>query len=197
MRRDFVSVGARSWILAGSASGRPVGRELFSHNLAHGVESRSPVDMLKECVVDQSLIVTAASLVDHVPEILDHRVVQANRDLRLPWRGSDDRATLRAREIYFPTFFSYDLFHKDPFDACSLGVLAGQGEGSSRAVTAVFRESHSNHNAKECIDVCPPAQEAMLDPVLFEKLYPAANPAAWSGRICSPARAQEAAHDLR
>src|SRR2546425_2316931 len=61
---------------------RPVGRELFAHNLPHDVEGRPPVDVLEQRVIDQRLVVAAASLVDHVPEILKYTVVEANRDLR-------------------------------------------------------------------------------------------------------------------
>src|SRR5438034_11197056 len=79
---------------------RPVGRELFAHNLPHDVEGRPPVDVLEQRVIDQRLVVAAASLVDHVPKILKYTVVEANRDLRFPRLRLDDGAAPRAREIY-------------------------------------------------------------------------------------------------
>jgi hypothetical protein len=36
------------------------------------------MDVLEERVVDQRLVVPATSLVDHVPKVLDHGVVQTN-----------------------------------------------------------------------------------------------------------------------
>src|SRR2546426_2253632 len=59
---------------------RPVGRELFAHNLPHDVEGRPPVDVLEQRVIDQRLVVAAASLADHVPEILKYTVVRLSSE---------------------------------------------------------------------------------------------------------------------
>src|SRR5438876_439837 len=40
---------------------RPVGRELFAHNLPHDVEGRPPVDVLEQRVIDQRLVVAASA----------------------------------------------------------------------------------------------------------------------------------------
>jgi hypothetical protein len=55
---------------APSVSRGAVRRQLFSHYLAHVVESRSAMNMFEERVVDQRLIVPATSLVDLVAEAL-------------------------------------------------------------------------------------------------------------------------------
>src|SRR6266508_4285600 len=93
-------------------SGPLIGREFFPHDLSHGVECRSSVNMLEQGIIDQRLIVATAGLVDQVSKILEHRVIKADRDLRLARLGRDDGAALRAREIDVPTLLSYDLFHK-------------------------------------------------------------------------------------
>src|SRR2546427_12939635 len=97
---------------------RPVGRELYAKNLPTDVGGRPPVDVLEQRVIDQRLVVAAASLVDHVPEILKYTVVEANRDLRFPRLRLDDGAAPRAREIYVAISLSHGLLHRAPSAAC-------------------------------------------------------------------------------
>src|SRR3990172_6089115 len=73
-----------------------VGREFFSDDLTDGFEGRPAVDVLKQRVVDQRLVVSTASPVYRGPKELDHRVVEANRDLGLPGFGLHDGSALAA-----------------------------------------------------------------------------------------------------
>src|SRR5881397_2235725 len=94
-------------------------REFFSNDLTDGVESRTTVDVLEQRVVDQCLVVSTTGPIYCSPKELDRLVVEANRDLRLPWLGLHDGSALRAREIDVAILLSYGLFHRLPSDACS------------------------------------------------------------------------------
>src|SRR5207245_8818714 len=73
--------------------------ELLPHCLPHDVERRTPVDVLKQCVVDERLVVPSTGLVHESPEVLQYRVIQPNRSLCLARFRLYDGTTLRAREV--------------------------------------------------------------------------------------------------
>jgi len=73
-----------------------VGREFFSDDLTDRFESRPAVDVLKQRGVDQRLVISTASPIYRGPKELDHRVVEANRDLGLPRFGLHDGSALGA-----------------------------------------------------------------------------------------------------
>src|SRR5438552_2726204 len=70
--------------------------------------------MREQRVVDQGLVVPAPGLVHHALEVVEHGIVQANRDLRLPGLGPHDWPALRAREIDLAILFSGALAHIAP-----------------------------------------------------------------------------------
>jgi hypothetical protein len=64
------------------------------------------VDVFEQRVIDQRLVVSAASLIYGDPKEFDYRVVEANRDLGLSRSGLHHGATPGAREINVTVFFS-------------------------------------------------------------------------------------------
>src|ERR1035438_4559604 len=61
----------------------------------------STCDVLKQCIVDQRLIVPTAGVVHLLTEPIQNAIVEADGHARFPRRSSDHRSSLCLREVVF------------------------------------------------------------------------------------------------
>src|SRR5207249_5564918 len=113
------------------ASYGAIRREFFSEHLTDGVEGRPSMDVLQQRVVDQRLVVSSTGPIAGRAKEFDHRVVEANGDLGLPWLGLHDGAPLGAGEIEVSIFLSDGPSHRLSSGACSPSTP--KSTGSRRA----------------------------------------------------------------
>lgn len=109
-----VSAGATSFLGRSHA----VRAELLAYHLPHHVERRAAIDVREQGVVDQCLVVPATGLIDRAPKVLDHCVVESDRDLRLPRLGLHHGPPARPREVDVTALFSHGLSHIGSSDVC-------------------------------------------------------------------------------
>src|SRR5215470_12298246 len=83
----------------------------FTNDLPQFHRHRLLVDMSYLRVVDEGLVVASASRFDDRPKVVQHRVVQADRDLGLSWSRCDHSAALPLREVDVAIGLSSRLAH--------------------------------------------------------------------------------------
>ena len=75
LRRSFF---AGDFMLAPDFPPGGVRREFFSNHFPHHFESRPPVHVFKQRIVDQGLVISSTRIVHDVSEVLEHSVIQAD-----------------------------------------------------------------------------------------------------------------------